>query len=443
MHEANLNDKCQMTNDEIDPQPGGQTPWWHALYEFMIDHSSRALRHSSFVIRHSPVVLASLLLLLTVASGQAADEPQPGRFLLIFDNSPMLKKNLPQIRQTLDKLFANNLQHEIQDNDDLGVWTVDQSLHTGEFPLASWSPADSAMYAERLGDFLDQQKSTRHASLANVQPLLNRVAKNSERLTVLIFCDSRLLGTPYDSGVNEIITNTAARAKGAPAPLILVLRAYHGVYLGCSVNRSETLNFPKFPPPPKPEPPPVVKPAAVPAPPPVVRPVAISVPSLIIVGTNAVTNVSAVSKASAALAPLPGALVTNATPTNAVPTNTTIPLPPAAPPNGVGLPPVNLMPTAATQQKTSPPAPMAVAVPPPPAVVNLTSPPAVWPASLAESGTENRPTGTSHRWFWAIGGGALAAVGLTGWLVIRARRPRSSLITSSMQNDTRLPPPTK
>lgn len=432
-----------MTNDEKNLAVECPMPWWRAWREFMIGHSPCALRpwtfvirletfvirHSSFPRRHSLFVI-TMLVLLTVASGRAADAPQPGRFLLIFETSPVLKDNLPQVRQMLDKLLANNLQNEIQDDDDLGVWTVDQSLHTGEFPLASWSPADAVMYGERLNDFLGQQKFSRHANLANVQPLLNRVAKNSERLTVLIFCDSqsRLLGTPYDSGVNEIITNAAARGKGAPVPLILVLRAYHGGYLGCSVNRSATLNFPEFPPPPKPESPPVVKPAVVPAPPPVVRPAAIRVPSLIIVGTNVSTNVSAVSNAAAALAPVPGTQVSNAVPTNAAPAKATVPLPPAN----------SLPPLVSTLQKTSPPTPLAAMSPP--AAVTLTNLPVVAPLRGTEDGTENRPAGRRFPWPWAIGGGALAAMGLAGWLIIRARRPPSSLITSVMQNDTRRPP---
>jgi hypothetical protein len=41
----------------------------------------------------------------------------------------------------------------------------------------------------------------------------------------------------------------------------------------------------------------------------------------------------------------------------------------------------------------------------------------------------------------AIASGAVAiALGLAGWLAMRARRPHSSLITSSMQDDRRQPP---
>ena len=193
-------------------------------------------------------------LLATTPALPAADSTQPARFLLVFETSHALKKNLPAIEQEIAKLFAANFQYEIQSGDDLAVWTVDESLHTGGFPLASWTPTDAGMEAKQLDDFLDHQKFARHASLEALQPVLNRVVKNSERLTVIIFCDSqsRLTGTPYDSGVNGIITNAAAKYKGGVAPFILVLRSYQGEYLGCSVNRTSTLSFPKFPPPPAP-----------------------------------------------------------------------------------------------------------------------------------------------------------------------------------------------
>jgi len=425
------------------------------------------------------VVGAILAVLIAVSfattGGRAAEARQSGRFLLIFETSPVLKRNLRSIQQILGNLLASNLQNEIQDNDDLAVWTVDQSLHPGLFPLASWAPEDAAMYEERLTDFLGQQKYSRHADLAAVQPLLNRVAKNSERLTVLLFCDSqsRLLGTPYDSGVNETITNTAAKLKNGPVPLILVLRSYHGEYLGCSVNRSTPLNFPKFPSP-TPEPAPVVSSAAVPAPPPAIRPAASLVPALIIVGTNAGTNVSMVAKPASAPPPPPAtapppSIIEAATsvtpvvlPTSAAPPNVATPLlpTPEPAPKVVSVPPSNPVSAPAPVPPTIPaPAPVPTKVLPVPAPVLQT---AVVPEPLAAVAPPERTTSTnvfvarqpgltgtavespasesSSLWLWAIGGGVLAAAALVIWLTTRARRPNPSLITSTLQEVPRWPP---
>lgn len=404
---------------------------------------------------------AALMLALALAPGvdaaPPADRPQPARFLLIFEISPTLKKNLTSEEQTLAKLFANDLQHEIALDDDLAVWTVDETVHTGGFSMASWSPEDSTMYSDRLNDFLERQEFTRHASLAPVQPLLNRTVKNSERLTVLIFCDSRsrLLGTPYDSGVNEIITNLATRAKGGPVPIVLVLRTYRGQYVGGSVNRLVPLNFPAFPEGAKPEPEPApavkAKPAPATVPPLAGGPVVSPVPAIIIVGTNADTNIPSAGNPASPEATAPGMVtppVNNVPAAAAAPTNVfnaaRVPAPVPAPAPVVTAPPVN--PTSApTVSATRPippaPAPQATApaTAPPPLLAAGTNSAAAPQLNAAGTGEENASS-SGHVWAWALGGAGLVVVaGLVGWLVIRGRRPHGSLITSSMQDDPTLP----
>jgi hypothetical protein len=410
----------------------------------------------------------AVLLVVLLAGNVRADEPQSARFLLVFETSPAFKKNLPTIRQTLGRLFGSNLQGEIKTDDDLAVWTVDKELHTATFALANWEPDEAGIYGDRLVKFLEGQKTSRQASLNALQPLLNRVVKDSQRLTVLIFCDtdSRLVGTPYDSGVNEIITNAAAKNKGPAASFIIVLRAYHGAYLGCSVNRAGGLNFPKFPVP-KPEP---VKPVVPPAPKP--EPIVVKTgPSMIIVGTKEEPNVPAakpaIAPASVPAAPPPpnGAVTTPVSPVitpaaaASTPAAVAPPVAPVAPPVSPkpaapvptpiapvpvvpetapivpsGIPPVVATSTPATAVAPEPakPAPPVAPVAAAPAAVPVasgtpTNPPvAVVPAPTANGG-----------WLLPL---ALAAVALLAAavivlaLVVRARRPHGSLITSSMQD---------
>jgi hypothetical protein len=362
---------------------------------------------------------SGLLAAIFLVAGVKAGAAESGRFLLVIETSPGLKKNLPLVEQTLDGLFSSNLQHELRENDDLAVWTVDQDLHPGAFSLASWSPDDAQLYSARLKDFLEHQKFTRHASLVALQPLLNRVVKSSERLTVLIFCDgqSQLAGTPYDSGVNEILKKAPANGKAGPTLCILVLRSYRGEYLGCSVNRSEPLDFPKFPPPPKPEPP-VVKPApiiALTGVAPAVVPAA-PIPALIIVGTKVGTNLSALTE------PVPQPKVQPAT-------NPPATIPPASP---------------ATNPPAITPASVPAPEPPPPTApmtVAPTNPPTVSTSNTVAHLAADTSSDNGFQRLIFIGSGLLvAALGLAVWLTTRFRRPRGSLITSSMQDDSRLPP---
>lgn len=388
----------------------------------------------------------ALLAAIFLIAGARVDAAESGRFLLVFETSPGLKKNLPVVKQALDGLFSSNLQHELKENDDLAVWTVDQALHPGAFPLASWSPDDAEVYSARLKDFLGHQKFSRHASLAAIQPLLNRVVKSSERLTVLIFCDgqSNLLGTPYDSGVNELFKKNLAESKNLQTPFILVLRSYRGEYQGCSVNRSSPLNFPPFPPPPKPEPPavkpaPVVAPATVPAAP---------APDLIIVGTKVGTNLSILTPPVSQPAPQP---VTN-------PPATVSPAPPAPPatnPPAIA-PAIVATPTISPAVVSNPPAPTSPAPAPAPviqtnsapesppaipAVVAPSNPPAASNSSKLATAAVDTATDTGFQKLIYISSGLLVtALGLVVWLATRPRHPRGSLISSSMQDDPRLPP---
>lgn len=422
--------------------------------------------------------LAALLTVFFAAIGVRAQDDeqqqQVGRFLLIFETSPVMKKNLPALRQTLGDLFVNNLQSEMQKDDDLAIWTVDEKLHTDKYPLQNWTPNDAETSADSLNAFLGKQNFTRHANLEPIQPLLNRVVRHSDELTVLIFCDnkSQLSGTPYDSGVNEIITNATAKANGAPSSYIVVLRSYHGKYFGCSVNRSLPLKIPEFPKPPKPQTPPHVESTTITRAEPVpeiplsTAPVPSAVPALIIVGDHASTNVSdltnsmlkpatvvtptAVSPAAPApppaSAPLP---VTTPQATNAAAPTVPDPSEPkvAAEPQSVNPTPISspsapaepLTAAVSAPQTSSTPAALTVSGAAPVAPANPKAAPLSNPAVTVAMST---PTDIAYLWPLILGGGLLvaAAAALGTWFFMRAKQPQGSLITSSMQSDPRLPP---
>jgi len=425
------------------------------------------------------VCLALLATLLGAGGVRAADGPPSNRFLLVFETSPAIKKGLPTVGLLLQQLFSSNLQDEIVTDDDVAIWTVDEKLRTGTYPLVNWNPDESGMFADEIGTFLAEQKFTRHASLAPIQPLLGRIVKNSDRLTVLIFCDGDgvLSGTPYDSGVNEIIANAAARNKDSARPFIIVLRANHGEYIGCSVNRTMPLNFPRFPQAPSRPAPPVVQsaPVAAPASGPVVQPVA----AMIIVGTKSSTNVADLERlatpAEPAHAPAPVAPV--APPSVAsTPMTAAAPNPEPAPPAVVAAPPANPNPNPNPNFNPNPtpppeptlaPAPVPAPTPAPtPAPVAVSTPDATAgaanpaPAAAPEPATANpaNPAPASHpnvpavvgqagahsslwRWTIAIGaGGLLLAVGIIIGLIARSRQPESSLITLSMHANPSRPP---
>ena len=323
------------------------------------------------------VLLAGIFL---AASARAQTTPE--RFLFIFDTSAAMKKYLPAVDKALDTMLALSLGGRLHSGDDIGVWTFDHEMRSGEFPLQSWSPDNAAKFASNLKTFLSKQRYANGTTFDALQPLLNQVVRSSERLTVLIFCDGQneISWTPYDTGVNQLFQQRQAERKKSNEPFVLVLRAQRGEFTGCVVGfPPDAINIPNFPPLPAPAPTPLPAPTN----PPVVAP-AVPSPSLIIIGTKVGTN-------------LPPPEPTPAPVTNVVVIVVTNPPPVMAPTNAAAIAPIL-----------------------PPAKTNVM-------ASLQKS-----ETGSGHS--LVIGAILLTVAGALVILVLRrpGQADRSSLITRSM-----------
>ena len=347
--------------------------------------------------------VAVALVLFFQAAGSALAQD---RWLLIFENSAAMKRRMPAVNQELRTLFFTSMSSQIHGGDSLGVWTFDQTLHVGEFPLSAWQPEQAATTVSNLVVFLSKRSFKGEVNFNVLQPVLNEVVAGSHRLTVLIFCEGsgEIIWTPYNDGVNHTLVQNYAERKKNSQPFVILLRVQDGKYFGCSVNFPPgDLNFPAFP-----ELPPEIKPPVV-----ATNVVAVekknppldSTP-LIIVGKNVGTNL-------ADLPPLPPKIETNLPPV-AVPATPTNLL--SVTNSGVGIADTQLVVVAG--------------------VIAATNVAAGNPAAAAA-----RPaTDNGYKFLIVTGGLALvAAVALGIFLIARARQPRGSLITDSL-NAPRPPP---
>jgi hypothetical protein len=257
------------------------------------------------------------------------------RFLLIFDTSSAMKARVPATQYAVERLFFSMMNGQLQPGDTIGVWAFDRKLSSGEFPLQSWLPQNAAMIASNITNFVRLQRYSKSTRFDVLMPEVNGLVQNSERLTVLIFCDGdgEIKGTPYDNAINSTLKQNERVLKKANQTFIVVLRAQFGQYTGYTVNSSAIgVNFPDFPP--LPQPPQPVAPVKTnpPPPPPPPAPV-VTAPPLVIVGTNVVTHLLPPIPATSGLTnPPPAKLESNpppaeslSIPTNAGPTNATPP----------------------------------------------------------------------------------------------------------------------
>jgi len=352
----------------------------------------------------------ALLALLLLPAGVVTSAEVPGRWLFVFELSPAMEKRLPATAEVLQNLLANEGRVHLQEGDSIGVWTCGPTLGAGQFPLTTWRAAQATALTSNLLDFLQTQKYTSAARLAVLAPTLDGVVADSPRLTVVIFCagENPVSGTTYDTGINLTLQEGRAERKKKSQPFVVVMRSLAGKYIGCTVSfPPSAINLPPFPLPPAPpsNPPPVrvaapTKPVSAPV-----------VPSLVIVGT----------KVSGALAEPPASAPAAVSP------------PPVEPPKLMEVPAPALAPVAAAPVAPvkslilQGPAPVPVKVAPP-----LPPPPTNSPAAATEK------TDRESRRLIYIAVGLFVVVVIVGVVIFRAgRRPQTSLITSSMQDDPR------
>jgi hypothetical protein len=234
-----------------------------------------------------PFFFAALLaglFLLPAAPAQPAAPNVDNRFLLVFDTSSDMKPRLAATQKALDGILTTNANGQLHSGDSLGVWTFDQVLRAGQFPLQRWRPDNAATITATISAFAGSQRYAKKTVFEALMPVLNQLVQNSGRLTAVIFCDGygEIHGTPYDTGINQVFEQRQRERRKARLPIVIVLRSQRGQYTGCMVSfPPQPVSFPEFPPWPEPAPAPTNAPAPV-------LPRA-NVPPLIIIGTT-VTN---------------------------------------------------------------------------------------------------------------------------------------------------------
>src|ERR1700734_1414134 len=114
-------------------------------------------RTHSKIFTIAPRILFALfagIFLISKSHAQPAMQPIENRFLLIFGTSADMKKRVPMVQKALDNLFVTSLGGQLQSGDSIGVWTFDQDLRTGQFPLQYWVPEDGATIAADIDSFV-------------------------------------------------------------------------------------------------------------------------------------------------------------------------------------------------------------------------------------------------------------------------------------------------
>ncbi|MGN6554188.1 MAG: hypothetical protein ACTHLW_10750 [Verrucomicrobiota bacterium] len=191
----------------------------------------------------TPLWLAGLLLIILSAHELQAETatnrpPDGNRWLFVFETSKLMQHRAESSAQMAASMIMSGLKGQMHSGDTLAVWTFNDTLHSGVFPLQLWTPETSKQVAQRVFEFLKNQKYEKNPNLAKIMPELDGVIKDSEFITTILFSDgsSEIKGTPFDAKINASYKEWASQQKKSEMPFITLLRAKQGTITHYVVN---------------------------------------------------------------------------------------------------------------------------------------------------------------------------------------------------------------
>jgi len=170
----------------------------------------------------------ALLLGLAAPTQRPAQQlPKPERFLFVVDTSASMKRLDAANRQALFDLIYHGLNGRMLAGDSYGIWTFDDNLYAGEFPMQTWNPEKNLELASRAATFL---KSRRYKGESRFEPVVDKlmsVIRAVKDVNILIISggDTPLAGTAVDETVNASYTARADEGRRAKKPFVTTLVA--------------------------------------------------------------------------------------------------------------------------------------------------------------------------------------------------------------------------
>ena len=178
-------------------------------------------------------------------------------------------------RKVVGDLLLSGLNGQLRPGDTIGVWTFNEKLNAGNFPLERWMPQARQRIAAGVVEFLQRQRYEKPTQIDKALAPMMRVVKDSDKITVLLISDGddKVSGTPFDNEINAAFKLNSSAQRKLNMPFVTVLRGRKGEFVGGRVSMSPwPVEFPEFPaePPvaqekPKPEAPKAERPPTVPS----------------------------------------------------------------------------------------------------------------------------------------------------------------------------------
>jgi hypothetical protein len=172
------------------------------------------------------------------------------RILVIVETSAAMQKRAENIQKLVGETVSSGLGGDMRSGDTVGMWTFNDTLYSGQFPLQRWTKATRQRVAVTMVQFLQQQRYEKAARPAVIWETLTNIVARSERITVIIVSSGNetIRGTPFDESIAQNFSKNKEAQRKANMPFVTILRAYHGSFTNFSVNMAPwPIELPEYP----------------------------------------------------------------------------------------------------------------------------------------------------------------------------------------------------
>ena len=144
------------------------------------------------------------------------------RYLLIVETSKTMGKRIDSILAVVNGLVASHFKEQLQPGDTIGVWTYNESISAGKFPLQQWTPGGQKALSAGLATFLKGEKYEKTPNFGVLLPAMKKLTKISHDITFIIISSGQetVTGTPYDEIINKGFTGWRDEQQKLKMPML-------------------------------------------------------------------------------------------------------------------------------------------------------------------------------------------------------------------------------
>jgi hypothetical protein len=160
------------------------------------------------------------------------------RCLLVVETSKAMQRRTAGVNNAIQELLRSEMKGQLRDGDTLGLWTFNDELAAGQFPLQHWSASSSGEITAQVQSFLSAITNEGPARIEKVLGPVQQLLAKSELMTVILVTSGEqpITGSPFDDQINEIYRLWAAEQQRTQMPFLTLLRSTQGRVMAFAVT---------------------------------------------------------------------------------------------------------------------------------------------------------------------------------------------------------------